>query len=187
MKQHLHCEHWSNQTGSILIRTGLWNQVPTWAGSKIDPCGANKSKSTVCWKIGDHINWGHPGLSGSAPPRDLKHPASYMSPVGQQIVLMFNRSVWKLNLTLCVVWHRRRGRDIICWIFTPVSARRKQQQERTWPPQTAVSRKQTHTVCFSLTHTGFTHAGLHCLHRLQQSVHADTGRTVWCQMLTNED
>lgn len=37
-------------------------------------------------------------------PCALKHPVSHTSPVGQQIVLMFQRFVWKPSLTLCVVW-----------------------------------------------------------------------------------
>lgn len=162
----MRCQHeqtqWRSHGGQAGVKRMLYRKL-----------GSHKLRST--------------GPERHCAPRALKHPVSHTSPVGQQIVLMFQRFVWKPSLTLCVVWPPRRGRDIICWIFTLVSARRKQQQEKTWPPQTAVSRKQTHSVCFTLTHTGFTHAGLHCLHRLQQSVRTDAGRTARCQMLTNED
>lgn len=83
------------------------------------------------------------GPKPSVPPNTLP----YTCTVGQQIVLMFDRSLWKLSLALYGRLARCWGCDIIFWIFTPVLAPRKQKQEKTWPPRTAVC--PTH----SLVHT----------------------------------
>lgn len=62
---------------------------------------------------------------------------------------MFDRSLWKLSLALYGCTACYRACDIILWLFTPVSAPRKEKQEKTWPPRTAVcpTHSRTH-LCF---------------------------------------
>lgn len=82
------------------------------------------------------------------------HLPSVPPPIHMQTwttVLMFDRSLWKLSLALYVHLARWWGCDIIFWIFTPVSAPRRQKQESTWPSRTAVCPPlPTHT--HALTH-----------------------------------